>query len=138
METSGLYIVKSAYKFLQSGGNWLHLQDDSNGQKLWQFAVPPKVHHFLWRACSGCLPTKVQLNTKHVNVDLLCLFCNMEYETIYHVLLGCSFSRSYWFLSAATQPAAGSYQDFVSWFFELLDGSHVDIVVDVAMISWNI
>uniref|UniRef100_A0A803QPB9 Reverse transcriptase zinc-binding domain-containing protein n=1 Tax=Cannabis sativa TaxID=3483 RepID=A0A803QPB9_CANSA len=59
MEHSGLYTVKSVYKFLQfAAGNWLHLEEDNCWKKLWKLDVPPKVQHFLWRACTSCLPTK--------------------------------------------------------------------------------
>ncbi|KAM6568954.1 hypothetical protein CsatB_016939 [Cannabis sativa] len=138
METSGFYSVKSAYKFLQSSsGNWLFTQDDRGWKQLWQISVPSKVHHFLWKACSGCLPTKVQLQTKHVNVDLMCPLCNLETETIFHVLLGCNFSKACWFFSAATQPT-GVFTEFSCWFFDLLENSSTAVVVEAAMLSWSI
>ncbi|XP_060974042.1 uncharacterized protein LOC115695103 [Cannabis sativa] len=121
MESLGFYSVKSAYKFLQSSrGNWLFMQDENCWKNLWQLPIPSKVHHFLWKACSGCLPTKVQLQSKHVNVDLLCPLCNMHVETIFHVLLDCSFSRSCWALSAVNQSTAGANAELSSWFFDLL------------------
>uniref|UniRef100_A0A803P367 RNase H type-1 domain-containing protein n=1 Tax=Cannabis sativa TaxID=3483 RepID=A0A803P367_CANSA len=62
METSSFYSVKSSYNHLQvSSRNFLHLQDESYWKKLWKLDVPPKVLHFLWRACSGCLPTKAAI-----------------------------------------------------------------------------
>ncbi|KAM6565262.1 uncharacterized protein LOC133030984 [Cannabis sativa] len=94
------------------------------------------VLHFLWRACSGCLPTKVQLSTKHVNVDLICPLCNVYYETIFHVLIGCRFAQACWHLSTAAIAAV--VDDFSSWFFNLLDSNQAEVVVDAAMISWSI
>ncbi|KAM6573571.1 hypothetical protein CsatA_017651 [Cannabis sativa] len=86
MEHSGFYSVKSAYNYLQSSsGSWLHFEDDSYWKRLWKIEVPSKVLHFLWKACSGSLPTKVH-----------------------------------------------------SWFFNLLDSKHSEVIVDAAMISWSI
>ncbi|KAM6568253.1 hypothetical protein CsatB_016238 [Cannabis sativa] len=85
-ESTGFYTVKSAYRLLQQQSS-VPDEDDCDGYKsLWQLDIPPKVQHFLWRAVSGCLSTKIQLNTKHVNVDLMCSFCNMAMESIFHIL----------------------------------------------------
>uniref|UniRef100_A0A803QRG6 RNase H type-1 domain-containing protein n=1 Tax=Cannabis sativa TaxID=3483 RepID=A0A803QRG6_CANSA len=44
--------------------------------------------------------TKAQLDTKHVNVDLMCPFCNLAIEYIHHVLLQCGFAQSCWRVSS--------------------------------------
>ncbi|XP_060969468.1 uncharacterized protein LOC133036755 [Cannabis sativa] len=135
MESSGFYSVKSAYKFLQAlRGNWLFMQDDN----FWKLPVPSKVHHFLWKACSGCLPTKVQLHSKHVNVDLLCPLCNMHVETIVHVLVDCSFSRSCWALSSINQSANGTNAEFCDWFFDILAAGSETVACEAAMLCWSI
>ncbi|XP_030496466.2 uncharacterized protein LOC115712332 [Cannabis sativa] len=80
----------------------------SGWKRLWKLGVPPKVLHFLWCVVSSCLPTKVQLQTKHVNVDLQCQFCLTFYETISHVLMECQFAKAF------------------------------EVSVDTAMVSWSI
>ncbi|KAM6584005.1 hypothetical protein CsatB_011007 [Cannabis sativa] len=63
----------------------------------------------------------------------------MQVETIFHVLLDCSFSRSCWTFSAATiPPVAGVETDFCNWFFALLDGGREDVVAEAAMVCWSI
>lgn len=46
--------------------------------------VAGKVKKLLWRAVILCLPCKVQLRRKHVNVNEVCLMCNEDAETIIH------------------------------------------------------
>ncbi|XP_060959252.1 uncharacterized protein LOC115704017 [Cannabis sativa] len=123
MENSSFYTAKSAYNYLQaSSGSWLHFDDESYWKRLCKIDVPSKVLHFLWRACS--LPTKVQLSTKHVNVDLICPLCNVYYETIFHVLVGCRFAQACWHLSAAV--VATGVDEFSSWFFSLIDSKQTE------------
>lgn len=87
-EKLGFYSVKTAYALIQEskmipispvpGNVW---------KELWNLKVPPKVKHLVWRATSGCLPTKPQLCTRKVNISPLCPMCNSEeVETIQHAL----------------------------------------------------
>lgn len=50
----------------------------------------------MWRAITGCLPTKDMLRMKQVSVNALCVLCNREVETVNHVLLDCTFAKSCW------------------------------------------
>uniref|UniRef100_A0A803QJD1 Reverse transcriptase domain-containing protein n=1 Tax=Cannabis sativa TaxID=3483 RepID=A0A803QJD1_CANSA len=135
---SSFYTVKSAYKTLQHNNcNFITDQQKEGYKQLWQFDIPPKVQHFLWRALSECLPTKIQLNTKHVNVETSCPFCSLAEETIFHILLGCGFSKACWNLSCVS-TATIRENDFKLWFFSLLDSQPVDVIREAAMVSWKI
>uniref|UniRef100_A0A803PJ01 Reverse transcriptase domain-containing protein n=1 Tax=Cannabis sativa TaxID=3483 RepID=A0A803PJ01_CANSA len=136
--SSGFYTIKSAYSYLQQKTATADLVQNTEGfKKLRQLDIPQKVQHFLWRATSGCLPTKVQLNTKHVNIEMMCPFCNLSAETIYHILLGCSFSHSCWSLSVVS--AAGvNYSEFNTWLFDLMASKPPEVVREAAMVSWKI
>ena len=56
----------------------------STWRKLWKLNVPPKVRTFLWRACSGCLPTRENLHKKRIRVEERCELCHHHSETISH------------------------------------------------------
>lgn len=130
-ETSGFYSVKSAFKYLKElKGDWVwHL--------LWKIEVPPKVWHFKWKVLYGCLPTRIHLQTKHVNVELSCLLCCTEEESISHVLIGCSFARSCWHKSLV-DPQSLNFIDIKDWFTEFLRRRRLlDVVEEVAMVFWS-
>ncbi|XP_060964543.1 uncharacterized protein LOC115704339 [Cannabis sativa] len=84
-DCTGLYSVKSAYGWLQNQSNVPGL-DTGFWKVFWKIKVQPKVLQFAWRALTDTLAMKVQLTTKHVYVNKLCIFCNMAEETIIHVL----------------------------------------------------
>ncbi|XP_060959447.1 uncharacterized protein LOC133030654 [Cannabis sativa] len=68
---------------------------------------------------------------------MVCPFCNFSAETICHILLGCSFSRSCWSLSAVNVTGAHC-SDFNAWFFDLMASKPPEVVRESAMVSWKI
>uniref|UniRef100_A0A803PIM4 Reverse transcriptase zinc-binding domain-containing protein n=1 Tax=Cannabis sativa TaxID=3483 RepID=A0A803PIM4_CANSA len=137
-EPSWFYTVKSAYKLLQEMSSAsVNVENQARWKLLWQLDVPPKVHHFIWRAILGCLPTKSQLNTKHVNVDLMCPFGNFTSESIHHVLLQCGFAQSCWRVSGVNM-AAGLGVDFSSWFFNVAETQSRVLACEAAIVGWKI
>ncbi|KAM6584107.1 hypothetical protein CsatB_011109 [Cannabis sativa] len=87
-EKTGFYSVKSAYRWLRNQSIPAGV-DSGLWKNFWKLKVQPKVLHFGWRAMSGILATKVELNSKHVYVNNLCSFCNTAEESIMHVLVSC-------------------------------------------------
>ncbi|XP_060964977.1 uncharacterized protein LOC133033944 [Cannabis sativa] len=68
---------------------------------------------------------------------MVCPFAISLAETICHILLGCSFSRSCWSLSAVHVTGAHG-EDFSDWFFALMASNPPEVVREAAMISWKI
>lgn len=76
LEKNEIYSVKSGYKLLCEearleealGSNRLGMTN--LWYRIWKLKLPGKIIHFLWRACSDCLPTKVNLMKRKIVVIL--------------------------------------------------------------------
>ncbi|KAF4386100.1 hypothetical protein F8388_016352 [Cannabis sativa] len=98
-ELSRVYSVKSGYDLLQhTQGRW-----NENDKELaiywkhmWKLKIPLKVKNLMWRAGMNCLPTMVQLRSKHVNVSSQCPVCQIEDEPILHRLVSCPEATLCW------------------------------------------
>lgn len=57
----------------------------------------PKILHFLWKACSNCLPTMANIFVKKVVNYPLYPICHEFPESIEHVFFLCPWVRGVWF-----------------------------------------
>ncbi|KAM6550837.1 hypothetical protein CsatB_000645 [Cannabis sativa] len=111
--------------------------EDDVWKILWQIKAPPKVLHFAWKALSGCLPTRTQLHSKHVPVALHCVLCNYGDESIFHVLVQCSFAHSCW-LRSALGVGDSAASNFFDWFMEVLAVGNKGLIEEAVMVGWAI
>ncbi|KAL9450649.1 hypothetical protein AB3S75_012387 [Citrus x aurantiifolia] len=109
-DISGVYSVKSAYRLLLG-----EVTDDARNmwKQIWKLEVPTKVRNFVWRAANNVLPTVVNLRSKHVILNDLCMVCNSDKETVLHLLVDCPFARTYWIESKV--GFFGIYSSFKDW-----------------------
>ncbi|KAM6543366.1 hypothetical protein CsatB_007813 [Cannabis sativa] len=137
-DPTGFFTVKSAYTHLLSvNGSWNSSMEEDVWKMSWKIKAPPKILHFVWKALSGCLPTRTQLHSKHVPVDLHCVFCNVTEESIFHVLVQCSFAHSCW-LRSALGVGHSVATNFFDWFMEVLAVGNMGLVEEAVMIGWAI
>ncbi|XP_060961840.1 uncharacterized protein LOC133032039 [Cannabis sativa] len=137
-DQSGLFFVKTAYFLLQKNKPQLTGADNSGFWcKMWHLKIPPKVKNLLWRAITDCLPTCLQLVTKHVNISGLCPVCTNQAESIVHALLTCPFDMSCWHTLGITYDTNHPYS-FGGWFEKVLMALDEDIVSRAAMLCWAI
>ncbi|XP_074342724.1 uncharacterized protein LOC141680379 [Apium graveolens] len=136
-ERLGDYSIKSAYVLLQEQKNLSVVSTgDRCWKRLWALKLPPKVTHLIWRAAMGCFPTKVQIQTKHVNIDAMCLQCQLEPETIAHAQLTCSFAKECWYkLRGITY--GGTQESFLDWLSGTFDSRDTKQRQEATMLCWS-
>uniref|UniRef100_A0A2N9EDK8 Reverse transcriptase zinc-binding domain-containing protein n=1 Tax=Fagus sylvatica TaxID=28930 RepID=A0A2N9EDK8_FAGSY len=121
---SGLFTVKSAY-YLQRNrelvdvvGECSQMDRERNFWKfLWSLSLPPKIKAFLWRACTGILPTNGLLWSRHMRRDGLCECCKQEVESDGHALWSCMVANDVWLES---KLSVHKWDRFVNCFFDLM------------------
>ncbi|KAM6559851.1 hypothetical protein CsatA_029090 [Cannabis sativa] len=137
-DLASFFTVKSSYNHLQTvNGSWNSSMEDDVWKMLWKIKAPPKVLHFAWKALSGRLPTRTQLYSKHVPVALHCVLCNYGEESIFHVLVQCSFAHSCW-LRSALGVGDSAATNFFDWFMEVLAVGNKGLVEEAVMVGWAI
>ena len=100
--SDGTYSVKTGYKALceESLGGSASGSDSGVGSSHWsgvrKLKVPGKIKHFLWRACSDSLPTKLNLWRRKITACPKCEACNSNPENTIHVLWDCEEIRVVW------------------------------------------
>lgn len=93
----GRFSVRSCYQHLLH----MHTHSGSQGEgsssgtetlrweEIWKLPVPPKIRMFLWRACNGILPNKVELFRRRIADNPFCSRCESGVETNVHGLFEC-------------------------------------------------
>lgn len=134
----GQYTVKSAYASIRDGPEANHTSSSPGfWNKIWNLKIPLKVKHFIWRAISDCLPTKVQLCSRRVEVDIMCPVCNLTEETTVHALLTCPVSALYW-QQLDFKHDEHTIVTVKDWIQEVLKHSRRNMINKVFMVAWTI
>ncbi|KAM6586543.1 hypothetical protein CsatA_009148 [Cannabis sativa] len=140
LEKSGIFSVKSAYSFLQKDkGYWYDDQTASFWNKLWSLKVPPKIANLLWRACTECLPTLVQLRIKKVVSFVLCPLCQTEEESTLHSLVTCTVVQQCW-NRVGIGTSATPDMSFLQWCssqFQAVSGDQQCLIAVVCWAVWG-
>ena len=78
LERNGIYSVKSGYCALCDEARREEASSSNSGlvagfwTKIWKLGVLGKVKHFLWRACTNSLPTKLNLVKQKIMNEAVC------------------------------------------------------------------
>ncbi|XP_058723913.1 uncharacterized protein LOC131595539 [Vicia villosa] len=76
-EHNGEYSVKSGYKLWKgSQSSTRSYSIEGSWKNLWNIITPSRAKHLLWQICRDCLPTRVNVQQRHVQ----CLWCDLEDE----------------------------------------------------------
>ncbi|KAG2328022.1 hypothetical protein Bca52824_010750 [Brassica carinata] len=76
-------------------------------QQIWKLQTSPKIRHFLWKCISDSLPAAANMRHRHIAKDGNCGRCNMDSETVNHILFTCPYARLIWAVSPIQAPPNG-------------------------------
>ncbi|KAL2903813.1 hypothetical protein RDABS01_002523 [Bienertia sinuspersici] len=63
---------------------------------IWSIEGPPKLKHFLWRACKGNLAMIERLYKRHIVQSMECRVCGADVESVIHSLFECHYGKEIW------------------------------------------
>jgi hypothetical protein len=104
-ERSGNFSVRSAYRLLMKEESRKAQERQGVGgmsdygqwwKVLQKLQIPPKLRIFWWRVINGFLPSKVELQRRHVIQESHCEMCGNPQANLYHVVVECPWARCFW------------------------------------------
>ena len=140
---SGYHKLKEEIVLVNERPTSSHRVDEMVWKIIWQLKVPSKIQIFLWRACSNAIPVRWLLWKRRVVESPICSVCNIEEESVEHLMLGCEWTRGVWFECC---PGMRICREEIStvdvWllkiYTELKGRGQERIMNDIAYVSWQI
>lgn len=106
---------------------------------IWSSNVPRKIRHFIWRASNDSLPTKLNLQKRHITQDSNCERCCCETEDIIHAIWGCPMVKSIWWEVEKCRPfLVDRFASFRDLFLGILQQKQPRLAELLAYIAWSI
>ncbi|XP_074323130.1 uncharacterized protein LOC141660070 [Apium graveolens] len=138
LEHTGHYSVKSVCRLIQQQkGVWNEGNNIDFWKSIWNIKAPPQVMNLIWRVSTFCLPTLVQLQTKHVRVNNMCPVCNEAAETIIHILVQCKVAKACWQVFKDGTNIEGALE-FTDWLAGILEGQSKNNKAKILTMCWSI
>lgn len=143
---NGRFSVRSCYHFISSvmsnqgasGQGATSGVGNLNWKEIWNLPIPPKIRVFLWRACSGILPHKAELFRRHICSNPFCSSCDVEVETIGHVLMDCRGMREFWQQQPFNLPGLERHTSMWSIYQLLKMRLQSDLFLVSLVICWKV
>lgn len=89
--------------------------------KLWKLHVAPRVKHFIWLMLHGRISTTDYLSNINLGPRSLCIFCNIESESIEHLFKECRYTHLIWNTLNHILGINISFPDYISSGFWITD-----------------
>ncbi|OMO49716.1 hypothetical protein CCACVL1_30833 [Corchorus capsularis] len=150
-EKNDSYPIKIGYHVMKSNrplrprasATSSHIVDKKVWNSLWNIKAPPRVKHFLWRACSKALAIKLALFHKKISPNAICPVCHDSEESIENMLLLCPWVESVWFGFIDYKIDKASITSLDEWFSAMLQHGEFysenkeSFMTEVAFTAWS-
>ncbi|XP_021732039.1 uncharacterized protein LOC110698830 [Chenopodium quinoa] len=122
-------------------------QDASNvvGNEVWRVVWsldgPPKLSHFVWKACKGSLAVKGELFRRHIAADPICSGCSVTAESISHALFCCAGVQNVWGYFNCDEiisdsPLDAPFHEWLLWMANKVDRVELRRILTIAWAIW--
>ena len=144
--SNGLYTTKSGYWLARLGHTrgWMARFGGERGEAwktIWNIGGPPKLCHFIWRACTGALATQDRLRERHIIEQGECSHCHGGPETIIHAIFHCSLVSSIWtqspFMQFIVDAPDHSFIERFIWLKGRMDKQGLLSCMALAWAAWS-
>ncbi|CAN1282339.1 Putative ribonuclease H protein At1g65750 [Linum perenne] len=121
---NGEYTVRSGYRVVSDrliDRTSLHVT--GQWEKLWGVAEPPKLKVMVWRVAQNVIPTRLELQRRHIAVPHSCGTCGTEIENLWHLPINCTFAAEVWDkvgLGAEVYELAEQSESIAEWIFKVI------------------
>lgn len=109
-------------------------------KRIWNMTGPPKMKHFLWRACKGSLPVNVERHCRHWTDNPTCSRCNSADETVLHALLKCPSMNAVWStypaMSLLNHAPTSSFNECLEWLWSHATQDERDSALSLMWAAW--
>lgn len=142
----GMFSVRSCYHFifestssLAAGPSGITSGDEPHRWRdIWCLPIPPKIRMFLWRACMGILPHKLELFRRHIIGNPFCESCGVKMESLAHVLLECRGMDGVWSSKPFNMQWVDSQATMWTIFKKLKDSLPTELFLTSLVVCWKV
>lgn len=144
---NGLFTVKSAYHMAVAKFSRIHDNRPSSSmvprewKKIWSLKVAPRVKMFVWRACTGSLPSKVNLCRRGCHIDPICALCGETKESIDHLLIKCKQVCLIWYGSVLrlnmNEEGVNTFRELIWKKISIAPDHYMEILCYIAWEIWR-
>jgi hypothetical protein len=143
---NGVYSVRSGYHLAKEGAqrdeascsSWK--SNEELWRLIWRLRGPKALQMFIWRACQEILPTRENLQRRHILSDPMWPVCGVAVESVGHILWNCQSAKDVWLeCPTAIQKTTSdevSFREVVQKMRDRLDGADFLLFATVARQLW--
>ena len=140
---NGWYSVRSGYWCALNDPEQVNNTNDGDEralwQKIWRLICPPKLIHFLWRACRNSLPVNAVRKYRHMTLSDLCPRCNEAPESLCHALFDCRTVCAVWTSHPCSRIISAAPRDsdmMIKWLLSHASSEEFEWICASMWASW--
>ncbi|KAL2899415.1 hypothetical protein RDABS01_024497 [Bienertia sinuspersici] len=144
--SNGVFTMRSGYWLAKLGHvrswfNEAHEEERACWKVVWNVFGPPKLCHFVWRACKGALAVMGRLFERHIIDSKTCPICGNQEESIVHTFFSCKYAQEIWskteFSSLVSEAPSNSFAERLLWLAGKVKREELTTILTLAWAAWH-